>query len=101
MNEPVQQIVHAIADAMSPEQVILFGSHARGDATPESDIDLVVVCSDDRQPREMQRDIHRLFKRPAFSLDVFVYRASDFATQRRIANTIAREASEHGIACHG
>ena len=28
-------------------------------------------------------------------------RASDFALQRHIANTIAREASEHGIACYG
>ena len=37
------RMVTAIVDAADPEQVILFGSRARGDARPGSDVDLVVV----------------------------------------------------------
>ena len=36
-------MVKAIVDEVAPEQVILFGSRARGDTTADSDVDLVVV----------------------------------------------------------
>jgi len=35
-------LVARIVDALQPERVILFGSWARGDARPDSDIDLFV-----------------------------------------------------------
>ncbi len=41
----VRRIVHRFR----PERIILFGSHARGDAGPDSDVDLLVVMS--RRPR--------------------------------------------------
>ena len=39
----LHRMVKAIVDEVDPEQVILFGSRARGDATADSDVDLVVV----------------------------------------------------------
>ena len=38
----LDQMVQAIVAEVDPEQVILFGSRARGDAREDSDIDLVV-----------------------------------------------------------
>ena len=38
-------------DALSPEKVVLFGSIARGDDTPDSDIDLYVVTRDETIPQ--------------------------------------------------
>ena len=39
----LDQMVQAIVAEVDPEQVILFGSYARGDAREDSDVDLVVV----------------------------------------------------------
>ncbi len=39
----LDQMVQAIVAEVDPEQVILFGSRARGDAREDSDVDLVVV----------------------------------------------------------
>ena len=39
----LDQMVPAIVAEVDPEQVILFGSRARGDAREDSDVDLVVV----------------------------------------------------------
>ena len=39
--EEISRIVTPIADEMGIEKVYLFGSYARGEATPESDVDVV------------------------------------------------------------
>ena len=39
----LERMVKAIVDEVAPEQVILFGSRARGDTTADSNVDLVVV----------------------------------------------------------
>lgn len=55
-----ESIIHEagrrLVEAAPGARVILFGSHARGDAGPDSDLDLLVVASDvtDRH-REMVR----------------------------------------------
>ena len=41
----LEGMVRAIVEAADPDQVILFGSHARGDAVAGSDVDLIVVES--------------------------------------------------------
>ena len=41
--ETLDSIVKIIVRESAPDAVILFGSHARGDARPDSDVDLMVV----------------------------------------------------------
>jgi predicted nucleotidyltransferase len=40
------ELLRAVVAYFRPRQVILFGSHARGDAGGDSDIDLAVVLDD-------------------------------------------------------
>ncbi len=39
----LDEIVRRIVEAAEPEKIILFGSAARGDARPDSDLDFLVV----------------------------------------------------------
>ena len=39
----IRRMVQRLVDKFHPEQVILFGSHARGDAGPDSDVDRLIV----------------------------------------------------------
>ena len=39
----IDRMVKRIVRSFRPEKIILFGSHARGDAGPDSDVDLLVV----------------------------------------------------------
>ncbi len=39
----IRAVAQLIAERFDPEQIILFGSHARGNAGSHSDIDLLVV----------------------------------------------------------
>ena len=42
-DELLKEMTDTIVREISPRQIILFGSHARGDARPDSDLDFLVV----------------------------------------------------------
>jgi predicted nucleotidyltransferase len=48
----IRRLCKRIAREFKPEKIILFGSHASGQPTPESDLDLLVVMQFDGDPLE-------------------------------------------------
>ena len=54
MTEAVpNELLDAVVTFFRPLRVILFGSAARGDAGPDSDIDLLVLVDDDTPPERL------------------------------------------------
>lgn len=52
MKSEIRKLVDNIVELVHPLQIILFGSAARGDMSPDSDIDLLVVMPEGTQRRE-------------------------------------------------
>ncbi len=50
-------VAQAVAEIQGVERVLLFGSRARGDHLPHSDIDLLVVVPADRKRPEAIEDV--------------------------------------------
>ena len=48
----IRQLCTRIAREFTPEKIILFGSHAYGQPTPESDLDVMVVMQFEGDPLE-------------------------------------------------
>jgi|SRR3990172_11643089 len=42
----IESLVAQVVEAVHPIRIVLFGSHARGDARTDSDIDLLIVMPD-------------------------------------------------------
>ncbi len=55
----IRKLCKRIAEAYHPEKIILFGSHAYGKPTPESDVDLLIVMDYEGRPIEQTLKIHR------------------------------------------
>ena len=47
VDEVIDEIVRRIVEAVHPDKIILFGSHARGEAREDSDVDLLIVAPSD------------------------------------------------------
>jgi len=65
-------IVQKIVTHLAPDQVILFGSRARGEANEESDLDLFIVQSSAASNREVRRQVDRLLLGRRFAVDIIV-----------------------------
>ena len=71
------ELLRSVVAHFHPQQVIVFGSVARGEAGPDSDIDLVVVLDDDT-PLEMlsARSVYEARKEYQHAVDILPCRAS-------------------------
>ncbi len=87
--------IDRIVDAYDPQRVILFGSQARGDARPDSDVDLLVVFDGKVDRRERQVEIARLLRTAPFPKDVLVASTSDLPNAAR--GTAIAEAFHDGL----
>jgi uncharacterized protein len=69
--QQVRDYVNCLAREFSPERVILFGSYARGEATDDSDVDLLVIMPSAQ--RSLQQALEIRQRIPCrFPLDLLV-----------------------------
>ena len=80
--EIIEQITEKIVEQFSPERIILFGTYAYGEPTPESDIDLLVIMDTDEKETQKAMQIRKLLN-PLFGLDILVYTPENL--RKRIA----------------
>ena len=81
-----------------PRRVILFGSRARGQARPDSDIDLLVVLDDDAPPDKLTHQAGWESRRPwRQAADVIPCSADMYRRMSRIVGTLPYAARTEGI----
>ena len=96
----LDRMVTAIVKEVDPEQVILFGSLARGDATADSDVDLVVVEAQpfgaDRDRRTEAMRLWRVLAAFDAPADLLVYSRDEVAYWRDSRNHVLARALREG-----
>ena len=94
----IEAVVQLIAERFDPEQVILFGSFARGEAGEHSDVDLLVVLrtgTGRQQPgNPIRRAIAEQFLLP---VDVIVRSSEAVAEQSNNPYSLVYRALEEGV----
>ena len=78
------ELLDPVVAYFKPLRVILFGSRARGDARPDSDIDLLVVVDDDTPAEKVTIKAGFESRRSYHSAaDVIPVRGEDLSAQRQ------------------
>ena len=98
----LEKAVERLKAEFQPEQIWLFGSHAWGAPTEDSDVDLMVIVpsSDERPIRRMQR-AQRCLRGIGFAKDVLVNTGSEFDRYRHLSNSLSHKIFEQGRKLYG
>ena len=101
-------VARAVAEAVRPDRVILFGSRARGDFRPDSDIDLLIVTGPgpvDRRAYQRtsavaHHKVEQVYGEP-MGVDLVHLSEDAFHDGRRARNHVAGQAVRDGFDANG
>ena len=92
----IQQAVQRVVEAAAPSRVIVFGSHARGDADEGSDLDLLVVEPEVANVGQEMIRLHKALWPLNIPVDLLVCSESDFEKKREWRSSAIYWAAREG-----
>jgi predicted nucleotidyltransferase len=99
-DDMLQQMASVIVGEVGPERIILFGSHARGDARLDSDVDLLVIEQESfgklRSRRREAAQLWRALARFPVSKDIVVYSQKEVTAWKDSPSHILGQALREG-----
>ena len=101
MLEELHDIVEQIIAKYKPEKVILFGSAARGELGPQSDVDLLIIKRDTPHfGADRIRQLSKMIKRN-IPVDFLIYRPDELEKRLMMGDPFLRMIIEEGKVLYG
>ncbi|RMF57668.1 MAG: nucleotidyltransferase domain-containing protein [Calditrichaeota bacterium] len=92
--EELERIVSRLVENYQPDLIVLFGSFAREEYSPESDLDLLIVKETDKRPLWRRVEVRKLIK-TSLPVDIIVYTPQEFLAlqqaQSQFLQSVLRE----------
>lgn len=89
-------VTRKIIEALNPQKIILFGSHAYGEPTPDSDVDILIVMESQDRPTERAVQVSRLLRPRPFPIDILVRTPEEIRQRLKIGDHFIREIISRG-----
>lgn len=96
IDNQIREMVDRIAAQFHPQSIILFGSHARGDAGPDSDVDLLVIMPVTGSRREAAVKLRIALHDIPLSKDIIVTTPDAFVWRKEVVGTLECTAAREG-----
>ena len=93
----IARVVRRVVEEVDPLRVVLFGSRAKGNARPDSDIDLLIVVPDGNRPLTVMRHLYGRIGWIGVEVDYLVVTPDRLDRYGASIGYIYREALAHGI----
>lgn len=91
----ILEVAELIAQEFTPDRVVLFGSHARGTAGPDSDVDILVIMAFEGKPFWKSLEIINRVN-PSFPVDLLARRPEDVGRRYALGDPLIRDAVDQG-----
>lgn len=89
-------MIDRIIKQFDPQSIILFGSYARGEATVNSDVDLLIIFSEVDNKRQMAISIRQVLADLPIAKDIVVATTQEVARYGQLVGTVLRPALREG-----
>ena len=96
VQQKIEEMVRRIVERFHPEKIILFGSYARGQAGPDSDVDLLVVMPVSGSKREKSIEVALALHDIRVPKDILVVTPDTVERQHDVVGTIVHPALKEG-----
>ena len=93
----ILQVIEQIKVEVTPLQIILFGSIARGEAKSDSDIDLLVIMPNGTHRRRTAHTLYRIIRSIDVPLDILVATPKDLEEHQYNPGLIYHHILQEGI----
>jgi predicted nucleotidyltransferase len=97
----IEEVARKIGEQTKAEAVVLFGSHARGQAGANSDVDLLVIAESDLPRHKRSRQLHLMFKPYPFAMDILVYTPEEVEAEREFKPSFISRVLREGKRLYG
>ena len=97
----IEVVARKIAEQTKAKAVVLFGSHARGQAGTDSDVDLLVIAESDLPRHKRSRQLHLMFKPYPFAMDILVYTPREVEQERQFELSFISRVLREGKRLYG
>ncbi len=95
----LRSMTNVIVEAVHPDEIVLFGSYARGTEHPKSDVDFLVVVPDSdaaKKRRRMTGHLYRSLASYPVAKDILVFTRSEVEHWRNIPGHIVATSLQEG-----
>jgi predicted nucleotidyltransferase len=92
----IQEVVRKIVAGYAPQKIILFGSHAYGAPTPDSDLDFLVIMDTTLPPVERYARVRQAIGPLDIPVDVFVLTPEEYEESKDVIGGIAYAPAKYG-----
>ncbi len=96
----IQEAADLLRAAAHPRRIVLFGSHARGDARPDSDADFLVVLAGTPDRRSEMVRLRHVLRPLRIPVDVVVVSERDVDDWADVPGTLIWAALREGRVLH-
>ncbi|NPV87663.1 MAG: nucleotidyltransferase domain-containing protein [Anaerolineae bacterium] len=97
--EDIQALADRIIREFQPQRIILFGSYAWGNPSPDSDVDLLVILPFEGKSWQMASRI-RSRACPSFPMDLLVRTPEQVSARLAQGDSFLKEITSRGIVLH-
>jgi len=95
------QVIERICKAGSPQRIVLFGSRARGEARPDSDLDLLIIEESDLPRHQRSPRYYHALAGLFPAKDILVYTPAEVEDWAEVPNAFITTALREGKVLYG
>ncbi|MBX3331045.1 MAG: nucleotidyltransferase domain-containing protein [Nitrospira sp.] len=92
----LEHVTKTIVERFRPKRIMVFGSHARGEAGPDSDLDLFIEMDTPRRAPDRAIEVSEVFGLRPWPMDIVVYTPEEVRRLRNITGTLLSVIEKEG-----